>query len=69
MGSKTGNIAAGFNFSNIGSKMSYTTDVDPDFIPMNMRLGTTFSVQPRQVQFNCLLLRPEQTACTYSSDL
>ncbi len=45
LGSKKGNIAAGFNFSNIGSKMSYTTDVDPDFIPMNMRLGTTFSIQ------------------------
>jgi hypothetical protein len=45
LGSKKGNIAAGFNFSNIGSKMSYTNDVDPDFIPMNMRLGSTFSVQ------------------------
>jgi len=45
LGSKTGNISAGLNFSNIGSKMSYTTDVDPDFIPMNMRLGTTFAVQ------------------------
>jgi len=44
LGSRTGNIAAGVNFSNIGSKMSYTTDVDPDFIPMNMRLGTTFSI-------------------------
>ncbi|MEZ4997629.1 MAG: hypothetical protein R2758_09275 [Bacteroidales bacterium] len=29
--------------------MSYTTDVDPDFIPMNMRLGTTFLVN-RQIQ-------------------
>ncbi|MRR19393.1 type IX secretion system outer membrane channel protein PorV [bacterium] len=45
LGSKTGSISAGLNFSNIGSKMSYTTDVDPDFIPMNMRLGTTFAVQ------------------------
>lgn len=44
LGAKTGNIAAGLNFSNIGSKMSYTTDADPDFIPMNMRLGTTFSI-------------------------
>lgn len=44
LGSKTGNIAAGINFSNIGSKMSYTSDVDPDFIPMNLRLGTTFSI-------------------------
>jgi len=45
LGSRDGNISAGVNFSNIGSKMSYTTDVDPDFIPMNMRLGTTFQVQ------------------------
>lgn len=44
LGSREGNISAGFNFSNIGSKMSYTSDVDPDFIPMNMRIGTTFSV-------------------------
>jgi len=44
LGEKDGKISAGINFSNIGSKMSYTTDVDPDFIPMNMRLGTTFSV-------------------------
>jgi hypothetical protein len=44
LGSKTGRISAGLNLSNIGSKMSYTSDVDPDFIPINMRLGTTFSV-------------------------
>ncbi|MDF1560855.1 MAG: type IX secretion system outer membrane channel protein PorV [Bacteroidales bacterium] len=44
LGSKTGSISAGLNLSNIGSKMSYTSDVDPDFIPINMRLGTTFSV-------------------------
>lgn len=44
LGSREGNISAGVNLSNIGSKMSYTTDVDPDFIPMNMRLGTTFMV-------------------------
>jgi hypothetical protein len=44
LGSKTGKISAGLNFSNIGSKMSYTSDEDPDFIPMNMRLGTTFTV-------------------------
>jgi hypothetical protein len=44
LGSKDGNISFGVNLSNIGSKMSYTTDFDPDFIPMNMRLGTTFLV-------------------------
>jgi len=44
LGTKTGKISAGLNLSNIGSKMSYTSDVDPDFIPINMRLGTTFSI-------------------------
>ncbi len=44
LGSRSGNISAGINFSNIGSKISYTNDMDPDFIPMNMRLGSTFSV-------------------------
>ncbi|MDX9929944.1 MAG: type IX secretion system outer membrane channel protein PorV [Bacteroidales bacterium] len=36
--------AFGFNFSNIGSKMSYTDSRDPDFIPMNMRLGTSGTI-------------------------
>jgi hypothetical protein len=44
LGAKDGNVSAGLNFSNIGSKMSYTDLRDPDFIPMNMRLGGTFSV-------------------------
>ncbi len=44
IGSRDGNISFGVNLSNIGSKMSYTTEFDPDFIPMNMRLGTTFQV-------------------------
>lgn len=44
LGSKDGNISAGLNLSNLGSKMSYTDDRDPDFIPMNMRLGSTFTV-------------------------
>ena len=44
LGSRDGNISFGVNLSNIGSKMSYTTEFDPDFIPMNMRVGTTFQV-------------------------
>ncbi|HNT93788.1 MAG: type IX secretion system outer membrane channel protein PorV [Bacteroidales bacterium] len=44
LGTKDGNISFGINLSNIGSKISYTTDVDPDFIPMNMRIGSTFLV-------------------------
>lgn len=38
--SKNAIMAFGLNFSNIGSKMSYTDSKQPDFIPMNMRLGT-----------------------------
>ena len=33
-------LAFGLNFSNIGSKMSYSDSQATDFIPMNMRLGT-----------------------------
>ncbi|MBE0673202.1 MAG: type IX secretion system outer membrane channel protein PorV [Bacteroidales bacterium] len=40
VGDKVMDYAFGLNFSNIGAKMSYTDSRDPDFIPMNMRLGT-----------------------------
>lgn len=40
--SKDGELSFGTNFSNIGSKMSYTDSRDPDFIPMNMRLGAGY---------------------------
>jgi hypothetical protein len=39
--SKDGLLSFGLNFSNIGSKMSYSTTQTADFIPMNMRLGTS----------------------------
>jgi len=42
--SKNAIIAFGLNFSNIGSKMSYTDSKQPDFIPMNMRLGTSGTI-------------------------
>lgn len=44
IGSKDGILAFGLNFSNIGSKMSYTDSKAPDFIPMNMRLGTAGTI-------------------------
>ncbi|HNR43064.1 MAG TPA: type IX secretion system outer membrane channel protein PorV [Bacteroidales bacterium] len=37
--SKDGEFGLGLNFSNIGSKMSYSDGQTSDFIPMNMRLG------------------------------
>jgi hypothetical protein len=37
-------LGFGLNFSNIGTKMSYSDAQTSDFIPMNMRLGTAFTV-------------------------
>jgi hypothetical protein len=37
-------ITAGINFSNIGSKMTYTETNEQDFIPTNMRLGVGFKL-------------------------
>lgn len=37
--SKDGQVGLGLNFSNIGSKMSYSAAQTSDFIPMDMRLG------------------------------
>jgi hypothetical protein len=41
---KDSEMAYGLNFSNIGSKMSYSDSQTSDFIPMNMRLGTAWTV-------------------------
>jgi hypothetical protein len=41
---KDGQLAFGLNFSNIGSKMSYSDSQVADFIPMNMRLGTAATI-------------------------
>jgi hypothetical protein len=38
-------IAAGVNFSNIGSKISYNQGSTKEFLPANMKLGTTFITQ------------------------
>jgi hypothetical protein len=44
LGGKTGQVALGLNLSNIGTKLSYTDSQDPDFIPMNMKLGTSGTI-------------------------
>lgn len=41
---KNGMLSFGLNFSNIGSKMSYSDSQTSDFIPMNMRFGTAYSI-------------------------
>jgi len=37
------NLSVGLNFSNIGSKITYTESAEKDFIPMNMGIGTRYS--------------------------
>lgn len=53
----------GINVSNIGSKMSYTENIETDFIPINLRLGPSITVDLDQyntmslmVDFNKLLV-------------
>ena len=38
-------LAFGLNFSNIGSKMSYSDAQTSDFIPMNMRIGSSTTIE------------------------
>lgn len=42
--SKDALLGVGINFSNIGSKMSYSDAPNADFIPMNMRIGTAATI-------------------------
>lgn len=44
IGDKKGIVAAGVNFSNIGNKMSYSDSQTSDFIPMNLRIGGSLTV-------------------------
>jgi hypothetical protein len=39
-----GNAGFGINISNIGTKISYTDDQDPNFIPTNLRIGGVFGL-------------------------
>jgi len=43
--SKDALIGFGVNFSNLGSKMSYTDGQTSDFIPMNLRIGTSGTIE------------------------
>ncbi|MEA4983750.1 MAG: type IX secretion system outer membrane channel protein PorV [Paludibacter sp.] len=42
LSSGDGSFAAGLNFSNIGSKISYDANASSSFIPANVRLGASF---------------------------
>jgi len=44
VGSRNSNFAAGLIFSNLGSKISYTGSARKDFIPMNMGIGLSYTI-------------------------
>ena len=39
-----GNLSFGANFSNLGAKVTYTEDIESSFLPANMRLGTSATI-------------------------
>ena len=45
LGGKDIDLAFGGNISNIGSKLAYTKTDDKDFIPINLRLGTSIGTE------------------------
>lgn len=42
IGKQPANVGLGVNISNIGNKISYTENLDRDFIPINLRIGPSF---------------------------
>lgn len=51
---KDADLSFGLNISNIGDKMTYTDDKDPEFIPINLRLGSALKLELDQ--YNSLTL-------------
>lgn len=43
MGAKKDLLAVGMNISNIGARISYTESTDRDFIPINLRIGPSYT--------------------------
>ena len=72
LGGKDFDYTIGGNISNIGNKITYTTEANRDFIPVNLRLGTFWNTQLDEyneigfgVDFNKLLVPTPQY--TYDS--
>jgi len=71
----TKSFAAGINFSNIGSKISYDQGANKEFLPANMRLGATFTNAlddynsfSVSMDLNKLLVPTPSTNTSYASD-
>jgi len=68
-------IAFGINLSNIGSKISYDQGSNKEFLPANMRIGTTYTSElddfnsfSFSLDFNKLLVPTPTTQLTYDSN-
>ena len=68
-------IAAGINFSNIGSKISYNQGSSKEFLPASIRLGTTYTAQLADsssfsfsLDLNKLLVPTPANSVTYGTD-
>jgi hypothetical protein len=68
-------LSTGINFSNIGSKISYNQGSTKEFLPANMRLGTTFTTNMADssafsfsVDLNKLLVPTPANVITYNTD-
>ena len=73
--STTKSIAAGVNFSNIGSRISYDQGSNKEFLPANMRLGGTFTnafdefnVLSLSLDFNKLLVSTPSAVYTNTNN-
>lgn len=68
-------IAAGLNLSNMGSKISYDQGTTKEFLPANMKLGTTFTTQLNDssslsfsIDLNKLMVPTPANVVTYNTD-
>lgn len=68
-------IAVGINLSNIGGKISYDEGQNKEFLPANLRLGTTYTKQldnfnslAFSLDFNKLMVPTPQVSTSTSSD-
>ena len=68
-------LAAGVNFSNLGSKITYDQGTTKEFLPANMKIGTTFTTQLNDssslsfsLDLNKLLVPTPANIVTYNKD-
>jgi hypothetical protein len=76
LGGMKGEFAWGANFSNLGTKISYTEGSDKQFIPANLRLGARYSLEIDEynsisiaADFNKLLVPTPPVYYTDSTDI